>query len=163
MFLWAGHVPAIMTPTTGDDEDGPAGSSAGPEGGGPPWDEEMAPGRAGEGADRGADGAAEDESDGAADHESDGDVEDESDGDGVAGEFVPEGPVEAEEPVLEHAVAMLFGAMLTILAVGELAVADYGLETMAILAGATVAVGVVLFGYFGLLGDLRTVIDDRTI
>lgn len=133
-----------MVSRAGDDEDGPDADSAAREGGGPPWDEQLAPGSASEG-DADATNAAGDEVEDGED--------DESEGDGVAGEFVPEGPVEPGSPTLENAVFVVVGAYLAVLATGELLVGveGYSLRGLAAVTGASLLVAIVCFGFFGLL------------
>lgn len=147
VFLWADHVAPAMSPRAGDDEDDAAPVER--EGGGPPWDEQLAPGSADDEI-AGDERAAGDVDDGQG---ADEDADDESEGDGVAGEFVPEGPVEPGTPTLENAVFVVVGAYLTVLAIGELLVGveGYSLRALAAVTGAALVVSLVSFGFFGLL------------
>lgn len=84
----------------------------------------------------------------------DGDDEGDDDtGGNVAGEFRPSENIEPGTPSLENSLFVVFGAYLAVLGLTRLFVDVQGFDAqdLLVLTGGTLLVGLVLFGFFGVL------------
>lgn len=81
------------------------------------------------------------------------DSDDEEVGGNVAGEFRPSESIEPGTPSLENSLFVVFGAYVAVLGLTRLFVDVQGFDTqdLLVLTGGTFLVGLVLFGFFGVL------------
>ncbi|SFS02268.1 hypothetical protein SAMN05216559_2620 [Halomicrobium zhouii] len=91
---------------------------------------------------------------GVVDGDDDGDGSDDEDvGGNVAGEFRPSATIEPGTPSLENSLFVVFGAYVAVLGLTRLFVDVQGFDAqdLLVLTGGTFLVGLVLFGFFGVL------------